>query len=136
MAFVLDCSVALTWVLPDEGNEPADGLADRLETESVYVPPIWPLEVGNALLVAQRRGRIKPSELERLIRALAELPIEIEHDTRAIAFGGVMDLARELGMTTYDAAYVELARRRSVPLATLDAPLRRACVALRIPVLP
>ncbi len=136
MAFVLDCSIALAWVLPDESNESADGLADRLETESVYVPPIWPLEVGNALLVAQRRGRIKPSELGRLIRALAELPIEIEHDTGAAAFGGVMDLARKLGMTTYDAAYLEVARRRSVPLATLDAPLRRACVALRIPVLP
>ena len=135
MAFVLDCSIALAWVLPDEANESADDLADRLEHEAVYVPPIWPLEVGNALLIAQRGGglnRVNQPPFE----ALAVLPIEIEHDTGAAAFGGVMDLARKFGLTTYDAAYLELAKRRSVPLATLDAPLRRACAALKIPVLP
>jgi predicted nucleic acid-binding protein len=136
MAFVLDCSVALAWVLPDEDNDSADLLADRLERESVYVPSIWSLEVGNALLGAQRRGRITESELIRLAGEMAALPVEVDPDTSAAAFGDVLGLARELGLTTYDAAYLELARRRSVALATLDIPLRQACAALKIPALP
>ena len=136
MAFVLDCSVVLAWLLPDEGNESADRLADRLEHEAVYVPSIWSLEVGNALLVARRRGRIRESELTRLVQALAALPVEVDPNPGAAGFGGVMDLARQLGLTTYDGAYLELAKRRSVPLATLDEPLRRACAVSRIAVLP
>jgi predicted nucleic acid-binding protein len=136
MAFVLDCSVALAWVLPDEDNDAADLLADRLERESVYVPSIWPLEVSNALLGAQRRGRITESELIRLAGEMAALPVEVAPDTGAAAFGDVLQLARKLGLTTYDAAYLELARRRSVALATLDIPLRQACVTLTIAVLP
>ena len=136
MAFVLDCSVTLAWVLPDEDNDAADLLADRLERESVYVPSIWPLEVSNALLGAQRRGRITESELIRLAGEMAALPVEVAPDTGAAAFGDVLQLARKLGLTTYDAAYLELARRRSVALATFDIPLRQACATLTIPVLP
>ena len=136
MAFVLDCSVALAWLLPDEGSEPADALADRLEQDSAHVPSIWPLEVGNALLVALRRGRISEGDVTRIAAALAALPVEVDHDAGGAALREVLDLARKLRLTTYDAAYLELAKRRALPLATLDSTLRRACAASRVALLP
>lgn len=135
MAFVLDSSVALAWLLPDEGNEAIDALADRLEEEPAHVPAIWPLEVGNALLVALRRGRIKEADVTRLVDALSALPVGVE-SADAAALSGVLDLARELGLTAYDAAYVELAKRRGLPLATLDSKLRDAAAALQIAAIP
>jgi predicted nucleic acid-binding protein len=136
MAFVLDSSVALAWLLPDEGNEATDALADRLEEEPAHVPAIWPLEVGNALLVALRRGRIKEPDVTRLVTTLSALPVEVEHGAEDAALSGVLDLARRLGLTAYDAAYVELAKRRGLPLATLDSKLRHAAAALQIAALP
>jgi predicted nucleic acid-binding protein len=136
MAFVLDSSVALAWLLPDEDSGPTDRLADRLEREPVYAPSIWSLEVGNVLLTAQRRGRITRSELGQLAGQMAAPPVEVDAGIGAVAFGAVLQLARECRLTTYDAAYLELARRRSVALATLDVPLRQACAALKIPSLP
>ncbi|MGH8647175.1 MAG: type II toxin-antitoxin system VapC family toxin [Gammaproteobacteria bacterium] len=135
MAFVLDTSVALAWVLTDEGNEAIDALCDRLRYERVLVPQIWPLEVGNALLVAVRRGRIAHEDMERLVSELAALPIEVDSDTGKQAFGEVLKLASRLGLSTYDAAYLELATRLKLPLATLDKDLRAACRTARVEVL-
>lgn len=87
MAFVLDTSVALARVLPDEGNDATDALCDRLQYERALVPAIWPLEVGNALLVAVRRGRIGDEDMERLVSELSTLPIEVDPDTGKQAFG-------------------------------------------------
>lgn len=136
MAFVLDASVALAWLFPDEGNEDAERLIDRLEEAAAVVPAIWPLEVGNALLVALRRGRIKKADMAQLTAALSGLPIEIDADFGAGRISDVLDLASQLNLTTYDAAYVELARRRQIPLATLDERLRLACRELQVVSLP
>jgi predicted nucleic acid-binding protein len=136
MPFVLDSSVALAWLLPDEGSDAVDGLADRLEQDTASVPAIWALEVGNALLVAQRRGRIKDDELARLIAALDSFPIEVDSEAAQSGLLPIVDLAKRLGLTTYDAAYVELAQRRALALATLDSRLRSACAVLQVPVLP
>jgi predicted nucleic acid-binding protein len=136
MPFVLDSSVALAWLLPDEGSDAVDQLADRLEQDTASVPAIWALEVGDALLVAQRRGRIKDDELARLIAALDSLPIEVDPEAAQSGLLAIVDLAKRLGLTTYDAAYVELAQRRALALATLDGRLRSACAALQVPVLP
>ena len=133
MAFVLDSSVALAWLLPNEAGEKTDALADRLEHESAHVPSIWPLEVSNALLTAWRRKRIKDGDFERCFSALSALPVET--DSSAM-LEQVIDIARRFGLTSYDAAYLELAQRRNVPLATLDEQLRKACKALKLPVLP
>ena len=76
MSFVLDSSVALAWLLQDEANERTDALADRLEQENAHVPPIWSLEVGNALMMAMRRKRISEAEFDRCIAAVSVLPIE------------------------------------------------------------
>ena len=136
MPFVLDSSVALAWLLPDEGSEVIDQLADRLEQDTASVPSIWSLEVGNALLVAQRRGRIKDDELVRMIAALDSLPIEVDSEAAKAGVLAVVGLAKRLGLTTYDAAYVELAHRQGLPLATSDERLRTACAAMQVPVLP
>ncbi len=133
MAFVLDSSVTLAWLLPDEADERTDALSGRLEHENAHVPSIWPLEVGNALLTAQRRKRISEHEFERCVSALAALPIEV--DSPAI-LGSVLPIAKRFGLTSYDAAYLELARRRGFPLATLDEKLRKASKALKVSVLP
>jgi len=136
MAYVLDASVALAWLFPDEGHEDAQELIELLEEAAAVVPAIWPLEVGNALLVALRRGRIKKADMARLSAALSGLPIEIDADFAAEMIPGLLDLASELNLTAYDAAYVELARRRQMPLATLDERLRLACRELQLVTVP
>ena len=136
MAFVLDSSVALAWLLPDEDSTAADALADRLEGEAAVVPAIWRLEVGNALLTARRRKRLADRDLERLVAAMIDLPIEQEGFLDDGALSKVMALARKLGMTSYDATYLELAQRRRIPLATLDARLREASATAGVAVLP
>ena len=136
MAFVLDCSVTLSWLLPDERVAATDALVDELERTTAVAPAIWPYEVANALLVAQRRARIDDDDMTLLRRALAALPIEVEAVASNHVLSAVSDLGRRLDITSYDAAYVELAVRRRLPLATLDARLRKACVALKVAVLP
>jgi predicted nucleic acid-binding protein len=135
MAFVLDCSVALAWVLPDEGSTYADALLDRLVAEGAVVPPIWPLEVGNVLLAALRQRRIRQTEFEPTVERLKRLPIEVDIGATDHALAGVLVLAAQHGLTTYDAAYLELAQRRRLPLATLDKRLRTACRAAKVEVL-
>lgn len=136
MGFVLDSSVALAWLLPDEGSAAVDALADRLERESVDVPAIWGLEVGNALLTAMRRTRIDMADVETSLAALAALPIRPDRSVEPEALTTVVALAARHGLTTYDASYIELAQRRQLPLATLDRKLREACAAAGVAVLP
>ena len=133
MSFVLDSSVALSWLLPDEANECTDALADALEQANAHVPGIWSLEVGNALLMAQRRKRVSDSEFKRCVAALSALPIEVDV---AAKLPGVLSIAQRLNLTSYDAAYLELAQRRGLPLATLDDRLRQACKVLKVTVVP
>ena len=133
MAFVLDSSVALAWLLPDESSERTDALADRLEHENAQVPSIWSLEVGNALITARRRKRISEGDFERCISALAALPIDVD---AAADLKRVLPLAQRFVLTSYDAAYLELAQRRGIALATLDEELRQACRTLKVSVLP
>jgi predicted nucleic acid-binding protein len=109
MPFVLDSSVVLAWLLPDESNEAADRLADRLEQEVAVVPAIWALEIVNALLMAQRRGRIKDEELDRFLTAVLTLPIEVDRESVGPGMSAILALARKLGLTAYDSAYLELA---------------------------
>ncbi|MGA8052596.1 MAG: type II toxin-antitoxin system VapC family toxin [Burkholderiales bacterium] len=136
MPFVLGSSVTLAWLLPDEASEDAETLAARLETDVATVPAVWPLEICNALLMAQRRGRIPGSDIERLAAALADLPIEVDRSVSELSIAALASLARRLKLTAYDAAYIDLAKRRSLALATLDARLRSACKKEGIAVLP
>jgi len=136
MSFVLDSSVALAWLLPDERSEAVDPLLDRLAVGRVSVPCHWPLEVGNALISAVRNKRLAGNDLRRLLKHAAAFPVDIDSGDVDIAFNGVVQLAARHGLTTYDAAYVELAQRNRCPLATLDTRLATACKAAGVVVLP
>lgn len=136
MPFVLDSSVALAWVLPDEANPTLDGLCDRLADDIALVPPVWPLEVGNVLLVAVKRGRLTLKDRIRLVKELRALPVEIDATSTERSLEETLALAQKYDLTTYDASYIELAQRREVPLATLDNKLRKACLSAKIAVLP
>ena len=133
MAFVLDSSVALAMLLPDERSEAADRMAEALLRSSAHVPAIWPLEVRNALLVAHRARRITPREFEERLGIVDELPVEIDGGHRAEALSRSVEIARRHGLSVYDASYLELAERALLPLATFDARLLRVGAALRIP---
>jgi predicted nucleic acid-binding protein len=136
MGFVLDSSVTLAWLMPDEDAHRVDALADRLEQESAEVPAIWSLEVGNALISALRRARIEDAVIASSLCALATLPINPDRAIGAGELPAILAIASQHGLTTYDACYLELAERKHLPLATLDRKLREACDAMGVAVLP
>ncbi len=134
--FVLDASVALSWLLPDESNAAADSLLDEVILQPALAPALWSFEMNNAVLAARRAGRIDETMHERLRGHVAVLPVEFD----AIFSHATMEKAASLAMrhdlSVYDAVYLELAARRSLPLATLDRALANAARAERIAVLP
>ncbi len=133
--FVIDCSAAVTWCFEDEATPASDGLLDRLGEESAAAPAIWPLELGNVLVMAERRGRIDAAQIAEFVALVRDLPVAIDEETPQHALHEVLALARAEGLTTYDASYLELAMRLGVPLATQDKELRRAAENLGTPVL-
>ena len=124
---VLDASVAVAWFFDDEASEVSESVLNLLSAGAeVIAPAVWPLEVANALLVAERRKRISLAQMTALMSRIASFPISLETTDTARAFGPIFSLARQQSLTEYDAAYLELALRRALPLATLDAKLRQA----------
>ncbi len=126
MRFVLDASMALAWCFEDESTPETESLLDRLSTDRAVVPCLWPLEVANALLVAERRKRVSGAKVAASLNVLRGLPISVDTETPARAFEGVLPVAREHGLSVYDAAYLELAIREGLPLATVDHGLKGA----------
>ena len=124
--FVVDASVALAWCFEDEASLYADQILGQLEAGNAWAPSIWPLEIANALRVAEKRKRLNAAEIPRLRQLLGALPVAVEPVDVESALGEVLELARALDLTSYDAAYVALALRRQAPLATADAALREA----------
>lgn len=111
-----------------------DALLAKLRTgDEATVPAHWPLEVANALLIAIRRGRISREKASRFFDDLGSLPIRIDSKSSENAFGRVFALAEQYELTVYDAAYLELAMRENLPLATLDQDLRKAARAAGVP---
>ena len=132
----VDASIALTWCFEDEVTEATEAIGTRVDSEGAVVPNLWRLEVANALLLAERRGRLKRSDMEQRLELLAALPITIDGDTASHAWTDTLLLARAERLTLYDAAYLELAVRRDVELATLDRELRRAARKMGVAVVP
>ncbi len=126
MAFVLDCSVTMAWVFSDEATEATSQLRDSLVESRAFVPSLWPVEVGNVLLVATRRNRIRVDDWREIRASLEALPIEIDPVTTSRAWGASLELARTHQLSVYDAMYLELAMRLQLPLATLDRALHGA----------
>jgi predicted nucleic acid-binding protein len=125
--FVLDASVAVAWCFEDEATKFTENVLDLLSggAEAV-VPAIWPVEVANALLNAERRKRILLAQVTALLQRIAGLPIAVLPIDPARAFEHILPVARQQSLSGNDAAYLELALRQGLPLATLDEQLRRA----------
>ncbi|NPA30807.1 MAG: type II toxin-antitoxin system VapC family toxin [Chloroflexi bacterium] len=128
-AFVLDASVALAWAFRNEDNPYVARVLRSLKMAWAWVPTIWPLEVANGLLVAERRQRLQPGEAEDFLQYLAHLPIEVIYGPETTVGQEILPLARETGLSVYDASYLHLALQRGVPLATQDRRLRQAAQA-------
>lgn len=132
-SFVIDNSVVMAWCFEDESSAYADGVLDRLADATVLVPCIWPLEVANVLLVAERQKRISRADSGRFVALLRSLPFRVQSDTADRAQGEVMAVARDTGLSSYDASYLELAMREGLPIATLDTAVRKAARKCRVP---
>lgn len=132
---MLDNSVALAWCFEDEQTPATDAILDRLVREGATAPQLWPLEALNGLLTAERRGRIGRDDRLRLASLLADLPITIDAETAARTWTATARLAEAHRLTAYDAAYLELALRENLPLATRDAALAAAAGAVGVGVL-
>jgi predicted nucleic acid-binding protein len=124
---VLDASVAVAWCFEDEKSHFTEGILDLLSAGTeVLTPSIWPFEVANALLAAERRKRITVARVTALLRRIAGLPISVDPIESGRAFEQILSVARQQNLTEYDAAYLELALRTGFPLATLDDDLKQA----------
>ena len=128
-SYVLDCSVALTWFFEDETTAATDALYDVLPDADVYVAALWPLEVANVLTLAERRGRTSDAKIGQFVDRLSKQPITVDRQAIDRSFTHLMSLAKLRKLTVYDAAYLELAMRMGLPLATLDDELAKASKA-------
>ncbi|NMG11287.1 type II toxin-antitoxin system VapC family toxin [Brasilonema sp. UFV-L1] len=126
MQFVLDCSVAISWCLVDENNPTANAILAIMPDSEAFVPGIWSLEVANTLLVAERRNRMTQQQSQQAINLLQSLFIQVDTATDANALAATIALGRQESLAAYDAAYLELALRLALPLATLDTRLAEA----------
>ncbi|MDP1692263.1 MAG: type II toxin-antitoxin system VapC family toxin [Burkholderiaceae bacterium] len=132
-AFVVDASVSAAWFLPDEATRATEAALQATAVQDVWVPALWLLEIDNLLLSAQRRKRISADKRRELAAAAGALRLEVDREPVVIT---VLDeLAARFGLSTYDAAYLELALRRGLPLATLDDALAVAMTKAGVPAL-
>jgi predicted nucleic acid-binding protein len=132
--FVLDASVTAAWCFADETTAYTEAVLEMLAASEALAPAIWPFEVANVLVMAERRKRITLSKTTNFLELLAGLAVSVDATGAAQTFDKVLSLARAHGLPTYDAAYLELAIREGLPLATLDTDLKKAAraVGLRI----
>ena len=129
---VLDASSVISWAYDDETGLP-DAIMERVGSDSVAVPTHWILEVTNTLLVGERRGRLKTGQRQEILDRIQVLPIRVDAETPFHGWKVIPALALRYSLTTYDAAYLELALRLNAPLATLDPQLSRAARKAGVP---
>jgi predicted nucleic acid-binding protein len=126
-AFVLDCSATLPWIFSDEATDATDRLLNELTLGGhAWVPSLWHLELANVLVGAQRRNRLDQAGCEAFLSHLGEYDIRVDTETVPRAWSKTLDLALLHKLSVYDAAYLELALRRDLPLATMDGALLQA----------
>jgi len=135
MSMVLDSSATLAWVYADEITEPIRHVFNLVSEDGAWVPGLWKLEVANILEMGVRRGRHDAAFRNSTLADLALLPISVDAETDRQAWGATLQLSERYRLTLYDAAYLELALRRGLPLASLDAELRGAAQAEGVVVL-
>lgn len=133
MAFVLDTSVTMAWCFEDETTPYTETILERLQVEKALVPGIWPLEVINVLLVAERKARLTPAQADAFLESLGELPISVQDTPWPDKFTPLLLRGRLTYLSAYDAAYLDLALRGGWPLATHDRKLQEAAQLLGVP---
>ena len=129
MTLVLDTSATLAFLMDDERDSAAVALFEKITTSGASVPTLWSYEVANSLTMAVKRGRITNKDRSESLKNLTKLNIRVEHAELDVVWHDIVALADLHSLTVYDAAYLELAQRMRVPLATLDDALARACKA-------
>ncbi|MDA2921430.1 type II toxin-antitoxin system VapC family toxin [Desulfobacterota bacterium AH_259_B03_O07] len=130
--FVIDNSVVMSWCFKDESNNYGDIVLDNLQKSTAVVPPVWPLEVANVLLVAERRKRLSEADTIRFVTLLNQLPITVEEGQSEKMMLEILALAREHKLSSYDASYLDLAMRKGLSIATLDRGLRAAAKKTKV----
>jgi predicted nucleic acid-binding protein len=134
MAFVLDASAALRWCFRDEATSDSDRLLTLAELgDTIYVPSHWPLEVLNGLVRAERRGRVSNDAIDTFLGSLAKYKIAVDLNSAVEQWNEALPLARQHQLSAYDAAYLALAKRLAMPLATFDDKLTEAAQAEGVP---
>ena len=133
-SLVIDCSVTMAWYFKDEEDDYANAVRDGLGESRAVVPSLWPLEVANTILVGERRKRSNQAQAAAWTGLLSSLPITVDEETGTRAFSDILNLGRARNLSAYDAAYLELAMRRGLPLATLDEKLKAAAGAVGVPI--
>ena len=126
MSLVLDISAALAWIYDDETTDSIRLIFNAVAEQGAFVPSLWRLEIANSLTVAVRRGRIGHEFRRAALADLGDLDIIVDAQTDSRAWNATLEFADRFLLTVYDAAYVELAERRALPLATLDRDMQRA----------
>lgn len=134
--YVLDASLALAILLPDEACPVAEGEFLAMVRAGLEVPALWWLEVGNGLIMAERRGRLTAARRREVLQAVRDLGVATEPHGAEAGWDGAMGLAVQHGLSLYDACYLDLARRRRATLLTKDRALRRAAAAESVATLP
>jgi predicted nucleic acid-binding protein len=134
VSLVLDASLTLSWYFEDERTRVVDGALDEVVTSGAVVPALWRMEVVNGLQMAIRRKRIDTDFRDRAIRHLSLLPIVVDPETDRYVWTTTLRLSDRFGLTVYDAAYLELAQRRDLPLASIDKALSTAGRRLGVPI--
>lgn len=132
-AFVVDCSVCLPWYIKDEASKFCDALSRALADSEVWVPSLWRPEFVSSVMNAERRKRMTSEQRRTVLANAAGLPLRVDYDMPPLVELAELAAAHEL--TPYDAVYFELARRRKVPLATLDVALIKAARGAKLPLL-
>jgi len=131
-SFVVDNSIVMSWCFQDESCPYADRVLESLSDATALVPSIWPLEVVNVLLVAERRKRLSGAASVRFLTLLSQLPIAVEHEQQEKMMTGLLALARTNHLSSYDASYLDLSMRKGIPLATLDTRLKEASKMMNV----
>lgn len=132
--FVIDNSVVMSWCFEDEGSSYAEVVLESLDAGRAFVPAIWPLEVGNVLLMAERKKRLSHSSAVRFLDLLSGLPISVEQETPDRMLKEILSLAREHELSTYDASYLDLAMRLDLPISTRDISLVEVAKKCEVPI--
>ena len=131
--FIADSSVGVAWAVHSQASDATDDLLDQVAAGTpLIVPTLWPFEIANSLLVLLRRKKILAPERARALEALARLPFTVDDEGPRLALGHISELAADHGLSVYDAAYLELAVRRRLPLASRDLALCKAAQSGRV----